>query len=69
MYIYNYNQGNMTYLEKSFQKQSCELRQRVTKYDFYLANNNFQLNFLVEYQLMYQHDYNRGSMTYADKSF
>ena len=43
--------------------------QRFNKHDFYRANIIFLLNFLVEYQLKYQHDYNKGKMTNLDKPF
>ena len=43
--------------------------QKFNKYNFNWANNIFLLNFLVEYQLKYQQDYNRGNMTYLDKPF
>ena len=42
---------------------------KFTKYDFYWANNIFQHNFLVEYQLKYQHDHNWDNMTHLDKPF
>ena len=42
--------------------------QKFTKYDSKRATNIFLLNFRIDYQLMYQQDYNRGNMTYLDKS-
>ena len=58
----------MTYLDNSFLKTTMLIWQRFTKYDSYRSNNILWLNFLVDYQLIYQQDYNQGNTTYLDKS-